>query len=48
MEYKDIDLRQIAAEVAEHYKMTIKIIGNARENQNIRGLLKECIRLTVF
>lgn len=31
-ECKDIDLRQIAAEVAEHYKMTIKIIGNIREN----------------
>ena len=47
-ECKDIDLRQIAAEVAEHYKMTIKIIGNTRENQNIRGLLKECIRLKIF
>ena len=47
-ECKDIDLRQIATEVAEHYKMTIKIIGNTRENQNIRELLEECIRLKIF
>ena len=47
-ECKDIDLRQIAIEVAERYKMTIKIIGNTRDNQNIRGLLKECIRLKIY
>ena len=45
---KDIDLRQIADKVAESYIMTIKIIGNTRENQHIRELLKKCLQLKIF